>query len=49
MYLTAIVSNRPQGHRRLRFSFSSSLVKEQHLAMHNDFRTQQRLIPEFPV
>jgi hypothetical protein len=28
MYLTAIVSNRPQGHRRLRFSFSSSLVKE---------------------
>jgi hypothetical protein len=25
---TAIVSNRPQGHRRLRFSFSSSLVKE---------------------
>ena len=28
MYLTAIVANRPQGHRRLRFSFSSSLVKE---------------------
>jgi hypothetical protein len=29
MYLTAIVANRPQGHRRLRFSSPLNNVKEQ--------------------
>ena len=48
MYLTAIVSNRPQGHRRLRFSSPLNNVKEQCIAQMQSIKetsAEQTLFP----
>ena len=46
MYLTAIFSDRPQGHRRLRFSFSLHLSKNNRLTLETKKNPKNLGFPE---